>query len=121
MKVVIYRLGDSQYATPVEKIQSIERMLPIRPVPGAASHILGVANLRGSVIAVSDLRTLLHIEEQELTAESRLLISEGNGYVVDEALDIADCALDAWEVVGEQRVWQREGQLIVWQDLEANG
>ncbi|PWI56886.1 chemotaxis protein CheW [Sulfoacidibacillus thermotolerans] len=119
MKVVIYRVGQNQYATPVESIQSIERMLPIRPVPGAAAHVLGVANLRGSVIAVSDLRKVLNVEEQAFTPESRLLISNGNGYVVDEALDIADCADDAWEHVGEQKVWQRGDQLIVWEDLQA--
>ncbi len=117
MKVVMYRLGQNQYATSVEKVQSIERLLPIRPVPRADHSVLGVANLRGSVIAVSDLRRILGIEEEEFTSESRLLISEGNGFVIDEALDIADCPEDAWEEVGEQKVWQRDEQLIIWEDL----
>ncbi len=119
MKVVIYRLGQHHYATPIEKIHSIERILPIRPIPGADSYVLGVANLRGSVIAVHDLRKMLEVEERELTAESRLLISEDIGYVVDEALDIADCSQDVWEQVGERKVWQHEDQLIVWEELGA--
>ncbi len=120
MKIVVVQAGDGRYGIPVQQVQSIERVLPIRPVPGVAAHILGVTNLRGSVIAVQDLRRLLGEKETGVTDDSRLLVTHGSGCLVDAALDIVEVDDQAIETVGEtaQRVWNRDGrELIVLTDL----
>ena len=112
--------GDGQYGIPVKQVQSIERVLPIRPVPGVAEHILGVANLRGSVIAVQDFRRILGVQEEAPTDDARLLVTHGNGFLVDAALDVVEVEEQLIETVGEaeQRVWNRGGQeLVVLVDL----
>lgn len=121
MKVVVYRVGEGLYATPVEQVHSIERMLTIRPVPAAKSSVLGVANLRGNVISIQDLRVVLGVSASELTEEARLLISDGSGYVVDEAMDITDSDPSDWSDVMEQKVWHRGNDLIVWHVLNNQG
>lgn len=120
MKIVVVRAGNGQYGIPVQQVQSIERVLPIRPVPGAAGHILGVANLRGSVIAVQDFRHLLGALQEPPTDDARLLVARGNGFLVDAALDVVEVADGSIETVGDsdQRVWNRGGQdLVVLVDL----
>ncbi|PWI58376.1 chemotaxis protein CheW [Sulfoacidibacillus thermotolerans] len=113
MKFVVYRLADTQYATPVEQIESIERLLPIRPVPGSENFELGVANLRGTVISVQDLRKKLGVEAAEPDQEARLLIAQGIGYLVDAALDVIDVDDSQWERVAGGRVWNRGDTLVL--------
>jgi len=117
MKVILYRLGDSIYATSALHVKSIERLLPIRYVPGAQENVLGVANLRGTIIGILDMRKQLCSDICALTSEARLLIAHGNGYVVDEALDIVESDETQWEDVGYQRVWQWNEQLVAWGEL----
>ncbi len=120
MKIVVVRAGSGRYGIPVKQVQSIERLLPIRPVPGVAGHILGVANLRGSVIAVQDFRQLLGAREEPPTVDARLLVTQGNGFLVDAALDVVEVDERSIETVGEpeQRVWNRGGRdLVVLVDL----
>ncbi|MCI0184460.1 hypothetical protein [Sulfoacidibacillus ferrooxidans] len=49
------------------------------------------------------LLIITEIKKRTLTSESRLLISKGKGYVLDETLHIADCLQHAWEeIVGQK-------------------
>lgn len=56
IKVIVFKLGVEEYGIEVEKVQTIERMMPITRVPKTYSFIKGVINLRGVVIPVIDLR-----------------------------------------------------------------
>ncbi|GIM45726.1 chemotaxis protein CheW [Collibacillus ludicampi] len=91
MKLVLFEVGNETYALPIEKVRSIETVQPIRPVPLSPQHVLGVMNLRGVVITVMDLRTMLGAPAKELTPLNRLLIVDDKAYLVDEAHDVIDC------------------------------
>lgn len=58
IKVIVFKLGVEEYGIEVEKVQTIERMMPITRVPKTYSFIKGVINLRGVVIPVIDLRAV---------------------------------------------------------------
>lgn len=47
IKVIVFKLGVEEYGIEVEKVQTIERMMPITRVPKTYSFIKGVINLRG--------------------------------------------------------------------------
>ncbi len=113
MKYIVYRLNDLQYATPIEEIQSIERLLPIRPVPDSVNHELGVSDLRDAVISIQDLRIKLGLEPIPFGRETRLLVANGIGYVVDAALDVVDVEDTGWEMAAGRRVWRREDTLVL--------
>ena len=51
-----FTLGDESYGLPVLNVREIIRLCPITPVPRMPTHVKGVINLRGTVIAVVDLR-----------------------------------------------------------------
>ena len=58
-KYLTFALGNESFGLPVGKVQEIIRLPAITPVPRMPAHIRGVANLRGRVIPVVDLRVRL--------------------------------------------------------------
>jgi len=55
-RYLTFSLGDESYGLPVLNVREIIRLCPITPVPRMPPHVKGVINLRGTVIAVLDLR-----------------------------------------------------------------
>jgi len=49
-------LGGQPYAVPILAVQEIRRYSPPTPLPSVPSYVLGVINLRGTVVPVFDLR-----------------------------------------------------------------
>ncbi|MGD0030304.1 chemotaxis protein CheW [Paenibacillus illinoisensis] len=108
LKVIVFKLGSEEYGIEVEKVQTIERMMPITRVPKTFSFVKGVINLRGVVIPVIDLRGRFNLPETEYTDQTRIVIvAVGDmqvGFIVDAANDVIDIkssAIDSPpEVVG---------------------
>ncbi|MFD2116808.1 chemotaxis protein CheW [Paenibacillus yanchengensis] len=94
LKVIVFALGNEEYGIEVDKVQTIERMLPITRVPKTAPFIKGVINLRGSVIPVIDLRGRFSLPETEVNEHSRIIVVKVNdievGFIVDAANDVID-------------------------------
>lgn len=108
LKVIVFALGEEEYGVEVDKVQTIERMLPLTRVPKTPAFVKGVINLRGVVVPVIDLRGRFNLTETEYTDNSRIIIVAVNdievGLIVDSANDVIDvnedCIEDPPEVVG---------------------
>ncbi|OPG98064.1 chemotaxis protein CheW [Chryseobacterium mucoviscidosis] len=108
LKVIVFKLGSEEYGIEVDKVQTIERMMPITRVPKTFSFVKGVINLRGVVIPVIDLRGRFSLPETEYTDQTRIVIVGLDdmqvGFIVDSANDVIDIKRDAIdsppEVVG---------------------
>ncbi|WP_017689164.1 chemotaxis protein CheW [Paenibacillus sp. PAMC 26794] len=108
LKVIVFKLGSEEYGIEVDKVQTIERMMPITRVPKTLSFVKGVINLRGVVIPVIDLRGRFSLPETEYTDQTRIVIVGVDdmqvGFIVDSANDVIDIkssAIDSPpEVVG---------------------
>ncbi|MFC9707998.1 purine-binding chemotaxis protein CheW [Paenibacillus sp. JNUCC31] len=108
LKVIVFKLGSEEYGIEVDKVQTIERMMPITRVPKTLSFVKGVINLRGVVIPVIDLRGRFSLPESEYTDQTRIVIVGVDdmqvGFIVDSANDVIDIKRDAIdtppEVVG---------------------
>lgn len=108
LKVIVFKLGSEEYGIEVEKVQTIERLMPITRVPKTYAFIKGVVNLRGVVIPVIDLRGRFGLPEVEYTDQTRIIIVSVNemqvGFIVDSASDVIDLNSDSIdtppEVVG---------------------
>ena len=87
-----FYVGDLLLGVDIRQVQEINRQLDVTKVPQAPKCVRGVINLRGEVTTVIDLRTILGIEQAEVTRASRNLIvnSEGEsiGLLVDRISDI---------------------------------
>ena len=98
LKVIVFKLGHEEYGIEVDKVQTIERMMPITRVPKTFSFVKGVINLRCVVIPVIDLRGRFGLPEAEFTDQTRIIIVTANemevGFIVDSANDVIDLNSD---------------------------
>lgn len=80
-EVVVVRLGGSRYALPMEAVAEVGRPPGLTRVPGLPAWLAGVANWRGRVLAVIDLRPLLEATG-ELDRRARLVVLNRGGVPV---------------------------------------
>lgn len=118
LKLITFRVDEESYALPLDHVKSIERLQAIRPVPHAPKHIVGIMNLRGVVLTIADMRSILDMPKQAYTDDTRILVVDTIGFIVDEALDVLETDESCIEprqdvselIVG---VLQKNGQLVV--------
>lgn len=75
-KYLAFRLGEEEFAVPVDRIREIIPMQATTPVPRAAAHVVGVFNLRGRVVPVMDLRRRLGMPAQEPDGRTCIVVME---------------------------------------------
>ncbi|MFC5712640.1 chemotaxis protein CheW [Thalassorhabdus alkalitolerans] len=101
LKMIIFQLGQEEYAINVTYVQSIERMQNVTRIPGVQSFIIGVMNLRGVITPVIDLRKRFGLEEKHADESTRILMITLEeieaGLVVDGANDVLDIPVDRIE------------------------
>jgi purine-binding chemotaxis protein CheW len=97
---IIFRLGDQDYGIPIAAVSEIAR----RPdhftrLPKAPAFIDGVMNLRGSVVAIVDLRRRFDLSPAEHAGSQRILmVAIGAviaGFLVDSVSEIMKVQVDA--------------------------
>ncbi len=92
---VTFQLADSYFGIPMEHVTEIQRVPRITHLPHVPDWIQGVANLRGNIVSVVDLRTILELPPTDAGAASRRLIiaqslvdEMDSGLIVDRVLGI---------------------------------
>lgn len=73
-ELVIVRLGGCRYALPMSAVAEVGRPPGLTRVPGLPGWVAGVANWRGRVLAVLDLRSLLAADPVPLDRRGRLVV-----------------------------------------------
>lgn len=93
-KEVIFRIGNEEYGVSVTEVVSIEKAREITVVPKNSPYLLGVIDLRGSVVPIIDLGDILAGAPIKPTESTRYIIvqvgSQNVGLAVDAATDIVD-------------------------------
>ncbi|WP_438969982.1 chemotaxis protein CheW [Methylophaga sp.] len=84
---VTFQLEDEFYGINVMQVQEVLRLSEIAPVPGAPSYVLGIINLRGSVVTVIDTRARFGLMSNEADESSRIIIVEVSGHVIGMLVD----------------------------------
>jgi purine-binding chemotaxis protein CheW len=98
---VVIRLGGELYGIPTATAREVLRAPRLIRVPRVAEHIRGVINLRGEIVAVTDLRPLLGLPGGDFPAGGRLVVVEAAGLVTallaEQVEGIRSIAADAIE------------------------
>lgn len=84
------RLGGESYAIAVEHVLEVAQLGQLSPVPGAHGSLLGVRNLRGDVLPVFDLASVLGIRSDSLP-QCLLVTEHGSlraGFAIDQVTDV---------------------------------
>jgi len=131
-KVIVFQLRDEEYAVPVTRVGSIERIMQITRIPRTEHFIKGVINLKGVVTPIVDLRARFGSEEVPYGDATRIIIVYYKdmeiGLVVDAAKDVIDIPESIIEpapaVIGTvdadyiEGVAKLESRLLILLDLE---
>lgn len=102
---VVFRLGGERFAIPSTAAREVLRVPRMVRVPRVARQIRGVINLRGQIVAVTDLRPLLGLSGEEIPAGGQLVVVEAAGLVTalltERVEGIRSFAADAIEPLTE--------------------
>jgi purine-binding chemotaxis protein CheW len=86
-QVVSFRLGGEEYGVDIMIVQEIILLGRITQVPEVPDHVLGVINLRGTVIPIINLRSRFGMPEQSTTDETRIVVINIAGRTVGMVVD----------------------------------
>lgn len=73
------RCGEQTYALELLKVQEVVLPVPLLPLRGTASAMLGIMNLRGQVVPVIDLGVHLGSSPVDMDLQTRVVVLEENG------------------------------------------
>ena len=87
VQLVGFIIGDEEYAVPILAIQEIIKPIGWTRVPQTPNYVLGVFNLRGSVIPLIDLRRKFGLSPKKQNDETRFIVMKHGddvaGFVID--------------------------------------
>jgi purine-binding chemotaxis protein CheW len=100
-QLVIFELGEENFGIEIASVEGINKMLEITKIPKAPGYMLGITNLRGSVLPVIDLQKRFGMAEQPQTDETRIVVANMDGIkigmvvsAVSEVLTIEDKVIE---------------------------
>ncbi|MCP8939161.1 chemotaxis protein CheW [Alsobacter sp. SYSU M60028] len=93
-QIVTFKIDDRAFGVPVGSVREIRGWQKTTPLPNSASHVLGVINLRGAIVAIYDLRQRLGLDPSPLSRASVVVVIDMGercvGLLVDAVSDIID-------------------------------
>jgi purine-binding chemotaxis protein CheW len=90
-QLVVFALGEEEYALPIQQVQEIIRYCEPRAVASAEPWIRGVISLRGKIIPVCDLGLRLGVHAEPGDSQKIVIVETGAGtagVVVDEVEEV---------------------------------
>ena len=86
-EAVVVRLGSGRFAVALDSVAEVGRVPAVTRIPGGPDWLAGVANWRGRLMPVLDLRGLLGAERTPLAAGARLLVLTDDGVSAGMVVD----------------------------------
>lgn len=86
----IIQLGEERFGVELEMVREFSRLRRVTAIPCCPPHIAGNMNLRGDLLTLADIRSLLNIPT-ESAAEEVMVIEDGElsvGIPVDRVLEV---------------------------------
>ena len=105
-RFLTFRVEKRLYALPADEVSEVIRMPAVARVPQSPRSLLGVANLRGSVLPMASLRALLGRGEDGASSDRRAIVLDGAAPVA-----LAVDGVDALVTLDEDQVERRQVEL----------
>ncbi len=88
-RLVTFEVGNALYGIPIAEVSEIREPLPVTPLPPgrAPEHVMGLIGLRGTILPVIDLRTLLGADPSQTVTHQPMLIAKNQGVPVAMLVD----------------------------------
>jgi purine-binding chemotaxis protein CheW len=97
-QVPTFELGNGTYGFEILRVREIRGWTSVTEIPQAPPHVLGILNLRGSIVPVVDLRMRFALEHAQFTKVTVIIVLSVHsqagrrevGVVVDGVSDVVD-------------------------------
>ncbi len=83
-----FRIGDNRLIAPMSEVREILDMPEFTRVPGVKSWVVGIANVRGSLLPIMDLKGFMLGEDIRQRNKGRLIVIDYKGF--DTALVVEE-------------------------------
>ena len=97
-EVLVFSLGDEEYAIDILKVQEIRGYENVTHIANAPDFIKGVTNLRGVIVPIVDLRIKFHLDNVAYDGQTVVIVvnvdSRVVGIVVDSVSDVMTLSPD---------------------------
>ena len=97
-QVLTFVLGNETYGVDILRVQEIRGFTAVTKIPHAPSHVLGVLNLRGSIVPIVDMRIKFGLGEPVYDSFTVVIIlniaQHVIGMVVDSVSDVVTLTSD---------------------------
>jgi purine-binding chemotaxis protein CheW len=110
-QLVVFSLGEEEYALPINQVQEIIRYTEPRAVASEVAWIRGVISLRGKIVPVCDLGARLGVAGGGGEGSGKIVIVETGSVTagiivddVDEVLTIEEGQLDDVPAAGSESI-----------------
>lgn len=128
VEVLACQMGDERYAVETRHLRAVQWASVVTPVPCTPAFVLGILSVRGEIVTLLDLATMIGLRSAPLAEAGNavpvLLLGLAGmraGLVVDEVLGVERMKLDALQAAPSGREFVRGvgPQDTVLLDLEA--
>ena len=133
LEIISFHLGKQVFCVNIMSVREIRGWAPSTTLPHSPPHVLGVINLRGSVIPVIDMAIRLGLEPIEPTERSAIIVADVRnqlvGLLVEYVSDMITVDSEQMQTVPEvggnsvqamtSAIISQENQMISHLDLDA--
>ncbi|GLY04727.1 MULTISPECIES: chemotaxis protein CheW [Actinoplanes] len=112
---VTFTMAGERYAFPMRRVQEIIRMPSVVKVPLGPPSLEGLANLRGRVLPVVNLRTCCGMPQAEHDEQTRVIVVDGGvplGFVVDLVASVVSIDPQSMEAAESVQATVRSDVLV---------
>lgn len=134
--IIVFPVGDEEYAISIDDVKEVVPLPPIASIPQVPAYILGVANVRGNVLAVLDLaEKFSHVKQEgEVVLGNFVLVvkSEEHSVAINvrdvpNTMTVSDAIIDspgniinhtALSMNHIKGIVKKDKRMIIWVDIQ---
>ncbi len=87
LQLVVFKIKTEEFGVEINSVQEIIRMVNITEIPRAPPYVKGLINLRGHIVVVISLSTIMRVQSRELDADTRIIVADVGGTVMGFIVD----------------------------------
>lgn len=88
LEVIEFRLGQEPYALPSTSVREVYPLKGLTPLPGTPPFVLGIMNVRGRILPVVDLSSLLGLTQPRPSEQSTVILMRAGDLEVGVVTDL---------------------------------
>jgi purine-binding chemotaxis protein CheW len=115
-EVIEFLLAHERYAVEVAFVREVYPLKDLTPVPCAPPFVLGIINIRGQIVSVTDIKQFFDLPRKEITDQAKVLILQNqkmelgilaDAVVGERKIPVADIQSDMPSFIGAREQYVR--------------